>query len=216
MRVPHSIEMKGKIIFSLLGLSLILLLLFHSPLLGKAGRYLAPEKVEEAEAVVLGNSGSIEKEVLLTAFGLLKRVKATQLVIVQHQSRKESLPLRSKLAPLVLSREIESLGIKKDQFHILEVPSDHPITLTEAKIVLTHLSKEGVQKVVLISKGFHTRRSYWAYRQIGMSFGIKIFPYPYFIKFEKHTWWQHKRGIHHFITESLKFFYYVFKGSNSR
>ena len=204
--------MKNKIIFSFLGLSLILLFLFYSPILDKAGRFLAPEEIGEAEVVILVNSGWIEKDVLIIGLHLLPKVKANRLVIVHHKNRKESPSLRSKLDTLLLSRELDLLGLKEDQIHILEVPSDHPITLTEAEIVLTHLSKEGIQRAVLLCEGFHTRRSYWTYKHIGLTLGIKIFPHPYFIKNQKQLWWQQKRGIHLFITESLKFLYYILKG----
>ncbi len=203
--------MKNKIIFFFLGLSLILLFLFYSPILDRAGRYLAPEEIGEAEVVILEGSRSIDKDTLNIGLHLLPKVKATRLVIVHHENKNEFPSRRSKLDTL-LSQEVAFLGSKRDQIQVLEVPSDHPITLTEANIVLTHLSKEGIKRVLLFCDGFHTRRSYWAYRQKGLALGIKIFPYPNFIKYQNHLWWGKKRGIHLFITESLKFLYYILKG----
>jgi hypothetical protein len=203
--------MKNKIFFSLLGLSLILLFLFYSPILERAGGFLAPEEIGEVEVVIREGSRAIDKDVLIVGLHLMAKVKATRLVIVSHENNSKFPFRRSKLEAL-LSQELAVLGYKDDQIQVLDVPSEHPITLTEANLVLSQLSKEGIKRVLLVCDGFHTRRSYWAYRQLGMALGIKIFPYPYFNKYQKQPWWEHKRGIRSFITESVKFLYYIFKG----
>jgi hypothetical protein len=204
--------MKNKIIIFFIGIVLILLFLSYSAILEKARRFLAPEEMEEAEVVILEGSGSIGKDVLIIGLCLLPNVNATRLMVVHQKTHKEATFSLSPKDTVLLSQELEHLGLKNDQIQILEVPSDHPITLTGAEIVLSGLSKEGVKRAILLCEGFHTRRSYWVYREIGMPLGIKIFPYPYFIRYEKQTWWQKKQGIHFFISEALKFFYYILKG----
>ena len=68
MRLSPRVGMKNKIIIFLLGVSFIFLFLFFSTILEKAGWFLAPEEIGEAEVVILGNSGLIEKDALIIGF----------------------------------------------------------------------------------------------------------------------------------------------------
>ena len=95
---------------------------------------------------------------------------------------------------------------------IIEVPTNHPITLTEARIVLADLSKHRVKSAILVSEGFHTRRSFWAYKQVGLSLGIEIIPFPIFVKYRSEDWWQKAEGLRGFFSEFIKFSYYLIRG----
>ncbi|HAR96693.1 MAG TPA: hypothetical protein DCR97_12145 [Deltaproteobacteria bacterium] len=76
----------------------------------------------------------------------------------------------------ILEDELQELGLKKGQYVLVSVPVSHPITLTEARAVLDVLSRESIKSAVLLSKGFHTRRSYLLYRDRGRTRGIHIIP----------------------------------------
>jgi hypothetical protein len=69
-----------------------------------------------------------------------------------------------------------------------------------------------VKSAILLAEGFHTRRSFWTYKEVGLLKGIKIIPHPYFMKYMPENWWQKKRGIYVFIIELLKFVYYLLCG----
>jgi uncharacterized SAM-binding protein YcdF (DUF218 family) len=133
-------------------------------------------------------------------------------VVVYHHSENERVFGRPANYSLYLTKELEKLGLKKDQIIVLEVPKEHPITLTEARIVLSSLSKGGIKSAILVVEGFHTRRSLWAYRQVGLPLGMEIISCPYFIRYRNENWWQGAYGIREFFNESLKFFYYLVRG----
>jgi hypothetical protein len=212
--LPYCVGMKKKIIFSffLLGFVLICLLLSYPTILEEVGGFLAPEGIGKVDVVILEGTKFIEEDALIIGLRLLSPAKANRLVVVHKKSQKESTFPLSVNYTLLLTQKLEYLGLKKDQFQVLGVPSNHPITLTEAQMVLSNLSKEGVHSAILLCEGFHTRRSYWTYKQVGLPLGIKIIPYPYFIKYRKQTWWHQSRGIYHFISEFPKLFYYIFQG----
>ena len=214
IELSYCVGMKNRIIFSffVLGFVLICLLFSYPAILEKAGRFLAPEGIGKADVVILEGTKFIEEDALIIGLRLLSYVKANRLVVVHTKSQKESVSSMSVNYAFLLTQKLEYLGLKKHQFQVLEVTSNHPITLTEAQIVLFNLSKEGVHSAILLCEGFHTRRSYWTYKQVGLPLGIKIFPYSYFIKYRKQTWWQQSRGIYHFISEFSKLFYYIFQG----
>ncbi|MGC1404972.1 MAG: hypothetical protein WA974_18840, partial [Thermodesulfobacteriota bacterium] len=77
------------------------------------------------------------------------------------------------------------------------------------------LAKEGARSAVLVSEGFHTRRSWAVYRQEGEEFKISVKPHPCFINYKKENWWKQKEGIRDFVQESSKLVYYLVFGDAS-
>jgi uncharacterized SAM-binding protein YcdF (DUF218 family) len=114
--------------------------------------------------------------------------------------------------PLLVANNLETLGLQKKQFEIITVPGKHPVTLTEAEIVLSQIGKKRIKSAILITEGFHTRRSYWVYKRTGSYVGIEIIPYPYFPTYPKEMWWQQSEGTRDFFQESYKFIYYLVRG----
>jgi uncharacterized SAM-binding protein YcdF (DUF218 family) len=105
-----------------------------------------------------------------------------------------------------------ALGLGADQIQLIEVPVNHPVTLAEAQCVVSVLSGNGVKSAILLADGFHTRRSYWAYKKVGSSLGIEIIPCPYFAPYQNENWWKKDEGVRAFAIELAKFVYYVLRG----
>ena len=198
--------------FVLLGVGVVFLVFYYQAILIGAGRFLAPEGVGRADVVILEGTELIREKAIDTGKGLLSTGRAHRLVLVYQKSEDEMIFGRPLDYNLFLGQKLEELGLRKDQFQMLEVPKKHPITLVEAKCVLSNLSKNGARSAILLSEDFHTRRSYWTYKQVGIPLGIEIIPCPYFMTYRNDTWWQQANGIRNFIGESLKFFYYLLRG----
>jgi hypothetical protein len=140
--------------------------------------------------------------------------KAKRMVLIIHQPLKDDqlFALQEKYVQL-LTNESDRIGLEEGKFQIIVVPfSSHPITLNEARFVVTKLSKDGVKSAILLSKGFHTRRSSGVYSQEGARFGVRIIPYPYFNEYTNDNWWQHPEGVHDFFEQSIKLVYYFMRG----
>ena len=133
------------------------------------------------------------------------------MVIVLHISQKKGqLFAIQEDYPKLLKEKFKALGLKEKQLKILIVPiNDHPITLTEARFVVGALAKEDFHNAILLSEGFHARRSWSVYRQEGKRFNISVKPYPVFINFRKDNWWHQKEGIRDFVEEFSKLVYYL-------
>jgi uncharacterized SAM-binding protein YcdF (DUF218 family) len=57
--------------------------------------------------------------------------------------------------------ELQNLGLKKEKVQVISAPIDgHPITLAEPRFVVAKLSQNGTRSAILVSEGFHTRRSF--------------------------------------------------------
>ena len=209
-------NLRSKRVFcaALFSLFAVLCLLLHRPILKEAGRFLAPASEDKAEVLILEGGNVVKNGALNVGMGLLSLGRANRLVVVLHQPSKSGqvFALQGKYAQLVID-ELEHLGLKKDKVQVISAPIDgHPITLTEARFVVAKLSENKVRSAILLSEGFHSRRSYGVYRQEGARVGIRINPHPYFIGYGVDEWWKQTDGIHDFFNESLKLVYYIFCG----
>jgi len=194
--------------------ALLLVLSFcYRPILNGAAGYLAPSEDGKADLVILEGVQVVREGAVAAGKELIFKGQADRLIVVLHQMPKEEqlFALPSNY-PKLVQNEMERAGFKRDQFLVMAVPVIHPITLTEAKYVLAELGRLKVRRAILSSEGFHTRRSYWVYRQEGEKYGIQIIPRPYYISYQKENWWQNIEGVRAFVTEYLKLGYYFLKG----
>jgi uncharacterized SAM-binding protein YcdF (DUF218 family) len=203
---------KSLFAFVFLAVAFVLVGLFYQPILIGAGRYLSPEKMKKADIVILEGTELIREDAVRVGMGLITAGTAHGMVVVYQHSEDEKIFGRPLYFNLYLRKELEKLGLKRDQIIVLEVPKEHPITLTEARIVLSSLSQRGIKSAILVAEGFHTRRSLWAYRRMGLPFGIEIIPHPYFMRYQTENWWQQIYGTVEFFEEYLKFVYYLVRG----
>jgi uncharacterized SAM-binding protein YcdF (DUF218 family) len=135
------------------------------------------------------------------------------MIVVLHQFSEKKKPFAiNENYPNFIKRELKGLGLKEEQFGVLTTPVHHPVTLTEAKAVLKALSREGVKSGILLSNGFHTRRSFLVYRQVGIPLTIKIIPSAYFDEYQLDHWWIYDPARRDFISEFLKLAYYQVRG----
>jgi uncharacterized SAM-binding protein YcdF (DUF218 family) len=202
-----------KIIFSVILLGLVILLAFYyQTILIAMGRFLALERLGKADVVILEGTELLREEAVRTGLKLLSSGNARRLVVVYQESEDERIFGWPPDYDLFLIRKLKELGLKEDQIIVLRVPKEHPITLTEAQIVLSNISRRGVKSAILLAADFHTRRSYWTYRKVGSPLGIEIIPCAYFTKYRNENWWQKAEGFREFFWESIKFFYYLALG----
>jgi hypothetical protein len=175
---------------------------------------LAPSSIERAEVVILDGSQILKNGAINAGLRLLLNGKAKRLFVVIHQPP-ESLKvfvLEREYAQLLVN-ESDRIGLEKVRFQIVVVPSNgHPVTLNEARFVVTILSKDEIRSAILLSKGFHTRRNFGVYSQEGARVGLRIIPLPYFNKYKDDNWWQHAEGVHDLFEQYIKLFYYVIRG----
>jgi uncharacterized SAM-binding protein YcdF (DUF218 family) len=191
---------------------LIALILNYQTILIEAGRYLAPEGKGEADIVIIEGGELVKEKAVEVGLAFLASNRVKGIIIVSQQNGKNGENFGLPNYNLLVANKLESHGIKNSQFRIINVPIEHPITLIEARIVLEKIAQDGIKRAILVAPGFHTRRSYWAYKQAGSSLGLEIIPHPIFIKFKRDNWWQHNQGLREFAGESLKFFYYLLRG----
>ena len=191
------------------------LLLFHQPILRGAGEFMAPNGSEGAEVLIVEGTQVVKNVAVNAGMRLLSNGKAKHmLVVVLHKPSKENqlFAIQDKYTQLLIG-EAEKMGMAGGKFQVIVTPiNGHPITLTESRFVVAKLFQEGVKSAILLSEGFHTRRSFGVYSQEGARVGLRIIPSAYFSEYERDNWWQHGEGIYDFLQESMKLAYYVLCG----
>ena len=214
------IDMKhSKVKWILISICLLVLLtsiivyIFRDAILFKAGCFMAPAGDYQADVAILEGTDFISTGMVMSGVNLLSSGKVKRLVIVLQNIAQKDRPygINGDYADLI-RKKLEDHGLKETDFKVLKVPIRHPITLNEAKVVLQGLSRENVKSAVLVSAGFHTRRSYLVYQHEGFPLQIKIFPYAYFPTYDLSNWRIKSSGVRDFEVEVAKLFYYMIGG----
>lgn len=165
--------------------------------------------------MILGGTQVLKNGAINAGIRLLSNGKANRMVVVVlHQLSKEDqlFGLQEKYAQLLI-HESEQLDLERGRFQVILAPiNGHPVTLNEAKFVVAKISQNGIRSAILLSEGFHGRRSFGVYSQEGARVGLHIIPSSYFTEYKNDNWWQHAKGVHDFFGESIKLAYYLVQG----
>jgi hypothetical protein len=202
----------GGICLSLL-LSIVMIFSFRVTILMQAGKFMAPDGDYIADIAILEGTEFIDRGVLMKGLNLLSSEKVKRIVVVLHRIAPSHRPFAfNEDYPNLVKKELETIGLKEKDFKIILTHIHHPITLTAATGVFEALSKEDVKSAILVSPGFHTRRSFLVYQYAGLPFQIKIFPSACFNEYQLDHWWSQERGVRDFAAELFKLGYYLAEG----
>ncbi|MCE5212430.1 MAG: hypothetical protein LLG40_12845 [Deltaproteobacteria bacterium] len=191
----------------------IFVFIFRETILFKAGSFLAPSGDYKADVAILEGNEFVSTGIITKGMHLLSSGKVKRIVIVLQSIAPADRPYGLEESyPDIVRQKIKNLGLKKQDFKIIMVPVQHPITLKEAEVVLKNLSRENIKSAILLSSGFHTRRSYLVYQYIGKPLQIKIFPEASFTGYNLDNWLVQERGFRDFTVELFKLVYYLAGG----
>lgn len=211
---------KVKWLCSVIGLfimiSIILAVSFKEKILIGAGKFMAPESsLTEgmADVVILEGTGTIGKSVVAKGIELLSSGQAKHMAIVLHSIGKNHWPFAfHEDYPSSVKMELQKLGLKDSDFTIIVTPIRNPVTLTSAKGALQILAKDRIKEAILVSPGFHMRRSFLVYQHLSLPLKIKIYPVACFDRYQLNDWWSHDYGPRDFLLELQKLALYMAKG----
>lgn len=212
---------KTKWIWGAIGLSAIVVMIlvfsFRETILVEAGKFMAPEasQIEEiADVVILEGTEFIGISMVSKGLEMLSSGRARRMVIVLHRISPKHRPFAMQEDyPSSVKTELQNLGLKDSAFNVMVTPLRDPITLTSARTVLETLARDGVKKAILVSPGFHMRRSYLIYQHLSVPLNIKIYPIVCFYKkYQHNNWWNEGHGTRDFVSELQKLMYYMAMG----
>ncbi|HUJ88647.1 MAG TPA: hypothetical protein VLX12_00515 [Syntrophorhabdales bacterium] len=193
--------------------AVILSFSFRRTILLEAGTFMAPtaNHVEGvADVVILEGAEFVSRGMVSEGVELLSSDKAKRLVIVLHRvaQNHSPFPFNEDYSSSVRTG-LQSLGLKPSSFTVIATPIREPITLTSARGALQVLSRDGVKSAILVSSGFHMRRSFLVYQHLSAPLAIKIFPLACFDQYRLDNWWNEDIGVRDFVEEASKLVLYV-------
>jgi hypothetical protein len=189
---------------------------FRRTILVEAGKFMAPVATHiegVTDVVILEGTEFVSKGMVSEGLELLSSGKARRMVIVLHQVAPNHRPF-SLNGDYVssLTTELQNAGLKRSSFTIIAVPLREPVTLTSARRALEVLSTDNVKSAILVSSGFHTRRSFLVYQHLSVPLHIKIYPLACFDQYQPGSWWTEDTGVRDFVEEVSKLVVYVVAG----
>jgi hypothetical protein len=194
----------------------ILIFFFRVAFLQEAGRFMAPEAnpiADIADVVILEGTQFIERGIVKKGLHLLASGEARRMIIVLHRISPDHRPFAyNDDYSSSVRLELRKNGLKDSAFKIIETRIQDPITLTSARGALEILSSDGVKTGLLLSPGFHLRRSFLVYQHLSMPLNIKIYPIACFDDYGPDDWWYESKGIRDFFSEFSKLMYYTARG----
>jgi hypothetical protein len=192
---------------------IIFVFIFRETILLKAGSFMAPAGNYKADVAILEGAEFIRTSIIMSGINLLSSGKVKRMVIVIQNIAPAHRPYGiNGNYPDTVKQNLKDIGLKETDFKVIVVPIRYPVTLKEAEVVLKALSKENIKSAILVSSGFHTRRSYLAYQHVGTPLQIKIFPSACFAEYQLNNWWVEERGVRDFTIELFKLSYYLAGG----
>ena len=126
-----------------------------------AGKFMAPQGDYIADVAILEGNDFIDRNLVISGKNLLSSGKVKRLIVVLFRIAPSHRPFAlNEDYPTLVKQEMESLGLKEKDFKIIVTHIHNPLTLVSAKGVMENISKDNIKSAILLSSGFHTRRSY--------------------------------------------------------
>jgi uncharacterized SAM-binding protein YcdF (DUF218 family) len=220
--LTENLVMKRKVkwiwgaIFIFAIVAVIFVFSFHRTILFKAGRFMAPvaSQIEgAADVVIVEGTTFVNRGVVAKGVELLLSGKAKRMVVVLHRIAPHHRPFAfNEDYPSSVRRELQNLGLKDSQFTIIVTHIHEPITLVSAQGAMDVLAKDGIKSALLVSPGFHMRRSFLVYQYLSNPFNIKIYPIACLEKYDLNNWWCQDNGSRDLLSEFQKLLFYMVKG----
>ena len=202
---------KGMLLFLIIGAAL--LWVFHESILASAGHYMAPRDDGSADVAILEGTEFLDRGIVKSGMELLASGRVKRLVIVLHNIAPSHRPFAlNEDYPGLVRKEMQDRGFKDKDVKVLVVSIRNPVTLVAAQGALKVLAQEGVKSAILLSPGFHTRRSFLAFQHAANPHQMKIIPHACFGSYSLDRWWEQDTGVRDFAAESVKLIYYFLRG----
>lgn len=200
------------ILISLFSIGIFLFLL-RATIAGALGKFMAPVGDYSADVAILEGNQFIDRSLIMNGVQLFASGKVRRVVVVLFLIAPSHRPFAiNEDYPKLVKKDLQTLGLREGDFRMIVTRIHPPITLTSAKGVIEALSKENVKSAVLLSPGFHTRRSFLVYQYLSIPYQIKIFPSACFNAYPIDSWWSQDDGLRDFTMEVLKLAYYMARG----
>ena len=204
-RLLRALLLTGAVLLLILAVSYV----FRVPLLTGLARFLIVDDLLEPADIVFVLNGDPHTRPA-RASELLHRGLAPCIVI----AREEDPPaVKMGLYPNgtdVSLGVMDRLGVPEARIIVLPVDGGATSTRDEALILRQYIGEQGIERIILVTSAFHTRRAEWIFEKerMGSSATLQISAAPHW-GFDETNWWKSERGLIALTNEYIKLLYYL-------
>jgi hypothetical protein len=203
---------KLKFRYKLIILLLLLLVIFFSyeEILTSVSYFLVKEdkQFEFADALLVEEDFA-NKNALDFCHNLFKEGKCKEIFMVKVINK--SSIYSDRQYEYLLKKTIDSLYYNMP-LTFINLDIEHPITLNKSRIIIDTLNSRNFKKIILVTSGFHSKRSFLTYKKYFKDTDIKLSVFVYYSNYTPNNWWKNIEGFREVITEYLKLVYYWLRG----
>jgi uncharacterized SAM-binding protein YcdF (DUF218 family) len=181
------------------------------PLLTAVGGFLiVRDEPHSADAIVV-LSGSLPDRIL-EAVDLYQAHLAPRIVLTRENAPPGLAALRARGATLAEPHEqnlaiAQQLGVPATALAVMPTPTSS--TVEEVRALLTYLSGEHIQSILLVTSNAHARRAALIFRGLAArKMAIAVCPSRH-DPFSADSWWHHRAFVRRTVIEYGKLLYYV-------
>jgi uncharacterized SAM-binding protein YcdF (DUF218 family) len=214
-RLPHEPRRRRwpwtLVVLLALALLLTAAYVFRTPILTGAARLLiVNDPPAQADIIFLLNGDFNTRP--FRAAELYKQGAAPLVVIARCEDypavRAGVIPNDTDVSLAILKKQ----GVPAAKIVVLPFPGGVTSTFDEARALAQYASEEGLQRVVIVTSEFHSRRSRWIFERelagLGVSLSMSAVPNG---SYSAGNWWQNEDGLIALNNEYIKLFFYFVK-----
>jgi uncharacterized SAM-binding protein YcdF (DUF218 family) len=210
--VPNQHNLRNILItVTVLLLLVIMVLMARSQILtGIADHLIINDKLQPADAIFLLNSEFNTRP--FRAAELYKQGLAPVIVIAQAEAPPVVglglVPNDTDISVGVLKK----LGVPPGKIIVLPIPGGVTSTFDEAVAFRQYTEVKQMERVIVVTSAFHTRRAKWILDKTlaGLPVKLEMAAVPY-AGFDQTNWWKNENGFFTLINEYIKLGFYYFK-----
>jgi uncharacterized SAM-binding protein YcdF (DUF218 family) len=182
------------------------LFLMREPVLtGLASFLVVEDELRPADLVFLLN-GCIDTRPFF-AGTLFKEGLAPKIAIAREkESRAVGLGLLPNITEISVG-VLMKIGVPESQIEIL--PGEVTSTREEADALRQYVEKKGIDRVIVVTSSFHTRRAKWIIEKTlaerGLALQMAAVEDP---EYDENNWWKREEGFFRLFEEYVKLVYY--------
>lgn len=201
----------------LLALSAIVLLVLGSlylwrvPILIGLAEFLTIDDQPQQADIIYILSGDVESRPFHAATLYAQGVAPKIVIPVEEEfpSMKLGLmPNRTKVMAQVLMAQ----GVPEEQIILLDTPGGVTSTWDETVVLREYIQAESLERVVIVTTAFHTRRARWIFSRQLDGLGVQLGMSPAEDRqFNERNWWLVEAGLITYVNEYIKFVFYLYR-----
>ena len=184
---------------------------FRSQILtGVADYLIIDDRLQPADVIFLLNSEFDTRP--FRAAELYKQGLAPVIVIARAEN---SRAVELGLVPndtVISVGVMEKLGVPPGKIVVLPFAGGVTSTFDEAAVFRQYAEANRIQRIILVTSAFHTRRARWIFEKTlaGVPVTLEMAAVPY-AGFDQTDWWKNEDGLIRLNNEYIKLFLYFFK-----